>query len=828
MLFGAALGLLAGCFGVTQNPSYFPHLLPTGDVVRTHAKPPLWGYFSNFDPYACRVEVRPMESTNPVRTQHVIIATVYDDKGIPRRHRRVEWMVEGVGNIVEVDESGFFAGRGYKVDNKYAVSYTSYGEHRFDRGNDNPNDDFMIRPGQSWCVISSAVEGDTHVTVYCPEIANWDHHKVHVTKHWVDAEWALPPPAVNRAGTEHVFTTNIFKHTDHQPLAKYRVRYRILDGPPAVFLPERTPEATAVSDLAGNASVTIAQVTPTAGINRVAIEIIRPPDTTSPTGSGIVIGRGETTKEWQGPQVSLTKTGPASAPVGQEVPYTITVANTGQVECREITVRDGVPDGLQYVRSQPPATADGNQLIWTLAPLQAGQSHTLEVVFRSTRVGAVTNTATVTTADGLRSENSATTQITAPQLNVSMAGPDTGVVGVPITFPITVNNPGTGPATNVVLTDSFDQGLEHQSKANPVELRVGTLEAGQTVTKELVLTPSDVGRFVNRVTATADGNLSAKAEHPVTVQLARLAITLNGPKVRYVSKTADWDIQVSNPGEVPLTNVVVRDQLPADLAFVRATEGGQASESQVVWNIGALQPREQKLLKVTTNCLRITEKALNVAVASADPGLQAQAEAAVEIRGLPAFRMEVGDRDDPIEVGGRTTYDIRVTNQGSLPGNQVEIKALAPKEMRIINATGPSTPRIEGQAVTFPPVDGLQPNQTFAYTVEVEALAPGDVRFKVDLLAQTLGGVPVVEEESTQIYSTGEKPVPPPGANTPGSPSRSPEPPSSPKPIGPMGASSGGSKVLTPAEYTVPAPSNAASPEPPAASPDPSMPPPSR
>src|SRR5205807_210803 len=162
-----------------------------------------------------------IEATNPVHTQHVLIATVYDEKGQPRRNRRVEWMLEGVGNNVEVDESGFFPGRGYKVDNKYAVSYTDYCEHRISRGNGNPNDDFVIRPGQTWCVVSSAVEGDTHLTVYAPEIANWDQHKVFVAKHWVDAEWVMPPPAVDRAGTQHVFTTNVIRHTDHQPLANY-------------------------------------------------------------------------------------------------------------------------------------------------------------------------------------------------------------------------------------------------------------------------------------------------------------------------------------------------------------------------------------------------------------------------------------------------------------------------------------------------------------------------------------------------------------------------------------------------------------------------------
>src|SRR3712207_8109044 len=39
-LLAAGLCLLTGCFGVSQNPSYFPYLHPFGDVIQTHAKPP--------------------------------------------------------------------------------------------------------------------------------------------------------------------------------------------------------------------------------------------------------------------------------------------------------------------------------------------------------------------------------------------------------------------------------------------------------------------------------------------------------------------------------------------------------------------------------------------------------------------------------------------------------------------------------------------------------------------------------------------------------------------------------------------------------------------
>src|SRR4051812_34771584 len=100
LVLAACLGALPGCFGGTSNPSYFPYLCPPGDIIQTHAKPPGHGYWANFDKYACRLEVRPLDVTNPVRTQHVLIATVYDEQGKPLRGRRVEWMLEGVGNIV--------------------------------------------------------------------------------------------------------------------------------------------------------------------------------------------------------------------------------------------------------------------------------------------------------------------------------------------------------------------------------------------------------------------------------------------------------------------------------------------------------------------------------------------------------------------------------------------------------------------------------------------------------------------------------------------------------------------------------------------------------
>src|SRR5436190_1166719 len=157
-LLAAALAA-AGCFN-SHNPGYFPYYLPGGRIEQEHAKP-RFGYFRDFDPKACKLEVAPMNPSAPLGSQVVMVASVLDKDGTPRRSRRVEWMIEGPGQIIEVDESGVYPGRGYKVDSRYAVSYTAYTSHCITRGNDNPADDVEIAAGQTFCVISSAVPGET-------------------------------------------------------------------------------------------------------------------------------------------------------------------------------------------------------------------------------------------------------------------------------------------------------------------------------------------------------------------------------------------------------------------------------------------------------------------------------------------------------------------------------------------------------------------------------------------------------------------------------------------------------------------------------------------
>ena len=222
VLLTAALVVAVGC---SSYPTKFG-TLHGGHISREHAKPMEGGYYQDFDPKAVSLEVVPREQSNPVKTQHVLVATVKDAQGNPLPGRRVEWIIaEGsVGSIVEVDESGWYNTRGYKVDNKYAVSHTNSYDNTLTRGNNDPSDDVQLRKGQTWCTITSPIEGDTNLIVYAPAIFNWDNHKVFVVKHWNDAAWEWPPDATNPIGTKHEMAVKVMKASDGLPIASCQTR----------------------------------------------------------------------------------------------------------------------------------------------------------------------------------------------------------------------------------------------------------------------------------------------------------------------------------------------------------------------------------------------------------------------------------------------------------------------------------------------------------------------------------------------------------------------------------------------------------------------------
>jgi uncharacterized repeat protein (TIGR01451 family) len=761
----------AGCFGLSQNPSYFPYYVPFGDVVRTHAKPIGHGYYANFDPYAVELALEPQVMTSQVGSQVVVLATVRDEKGTPRRNRRIDWKVSG-GNLIEVDESGILNGRG-GVEGNTAFSFTNYGEHRLSRGNANKADDIMIRPGQSWCVVSSPVEGDTHISAIVPGIYNWDKRMKTTVVRWVDVSWEFPARAIAKFGTEHEFATKIVRFTDRLPLAKYRVRYKILDGPPAILLPSRAQEEVAISDLSGIAKVRIAQLSPASGVNRVSVEIIRPPDPSTPSGAGVPIITGETSVEWIAPDVKFSHVGPAAAGLGQEMVYTTTAKNDGRVESQWVQIALPIPDGAEFVASNPPATAEGGQLVFPFGVLAVGQTHTVQATFRAKRPGVIKSIALMRTAENQNDQKEVNTTITEPQLKAEILGPKTSGVDAPITFVIRLSNPGTGPLDDITMLAQFDKGFEFdKGSTDPLKSTVRGLAPGESRDEPLILTPRRVGPLGLRVTVTS-GVLKAEANHVVQIQQPKISLRVAGPAKRFVGRPVEWKIAVKNESDTDQPGVVVRDRLPAQVRFTSASRNGQHVSGEVTWNLGVLRPGEEVVLDLTAEAVTPVVDAVKTTFAVGDGNVRAEQATRITLEGIAALKLEMNGLTNPVEVGKNAVYRMTLTNTGSAPAKNIDVKATASDLLKPLMATGPTKEMIAGKFITFGKIDTLQPGAKLIFQFECQAVKEGDARFRVEY-SSDLNPAPIFEEEPTRIVAPLSAPVPapvpplpPPGGGVP-------------------------------------------------------------
>jgi uncharacterized repeat protein (TIGR01451 family) len=769
-LLGLLAVMAAGCAngGPGPNPAENVRLPPAADA-RTDAKPA-----ARVSPApgadGATLELRALGPTcGPVGTQFVVVATVRDADGTPARWRRLEWMLEGAGHIIEIDQ-GFFSG-GHKVDSRYAVTYTDLHDHTVSRGNNRPQDDFDVAPGQSWCVVSSAGEGEAQLTVHAPGIANWDKNRVALTLRWVNARWHYPPPLTGRSGSEQVLTTSVEQAADRQPLPGYKVRYRVLDGPPAVLVPTQTRDAVTATDLSGFASVGIRQVTPTLGRNRVLVQVVRPPDPRSPGSAPVVLDENEAVVDWQAPDVRLVPEAPPSMTVGRETTYALTLRNAGPVAAQTLTVRTQLPEGVEFVRSDPPAHLDGAELVWTLGELGGKAERKLLVTVRPQREGTLTGRVRLLTSEGQRDEKELATQAVPPpqpKLEIKAEGPATALTGpaggggtpLPVACRVTLTNPGTGPATNVLLRASFTPNLKHASGQDPVELNVGTVAPGAVVPVVLTLTPVQGGQADLNVVALADDNLRAQAAHSLKVEEAGLTLTMSGPTRCYAGGKGEvtWELTATNVGKLPLRDLALRDQLPAEVAFVSATDGGRLTGNEVVWTLGELPPGAKKTVTLAGKAARPTPKALNTAQAMATAGegaakgtLQARAEVALTVQGEP--KIEIRTTPVPaLDKGGRATYTVEVVNVGSADEQRLTLTVRVSKEMKIVWGSGPGQGKFETDHIDFPAVPRLPPQSApLKYTIVVEGVAAGDGRLTVEVGRESLGATPLRKEENTTV-----------------------------------------------------------------------------
>jgi len=438
---------------------------------------------------------------------------------------------------------------------------------------------------------------------------------------------------------------------------------------------------------------------------------------------------------------------PTQIPLDGTFDHTIKVTNLSDMMVSDVAITEHLPRNFKFVQSDLPARAEGNKLIWTLDSLDGKASRLIKVAGVATSGDCVTNCATVT----FLLPACASAEVVEPKLKLTKTAPKEAILCDPIPIKLAVANTGTGAVQGVRIVDTLPEGMTTADGKTQIVFNAGTLAAGQSKEFEATLKASKTGAHINKAVATSSSGLKAEAITETIVRKPVLAITKTGPaRPVYMGRPVTYEITVTSKGDTPATNVVLEDTIPQGVQNVKPTAGGTAAGSKVVWQLGTMAVNTSK--KVSVTYTPVTPGTLsNTATVVGACADAVSATAKTRIIGIAAVLLEVVDTDDPVLIGGETTYIITATNQGGIASTNVEITASWEEAQEYVSSSGDTQGRVEGNSVKFTPLPSLAAKAKATWKVVVRAVKPGDIRFKVMMNTAELGRS-VDETEATQQY----------------------------------------------------------------------------
>jgi uncharacterized repeat protein (TIGR01451 family) len=384
----------------------------------------------------------------------------------------------------------------------------------------------------------------------------------------------------------------------------------------------------------------------------------------------------------------------------------------------------------------------------------------ITLVLKADAAGTWTDVASVTCAEGVSDEASATTAVVLPTLAITKVGPAKAGLLTLVTYSITVSNPSAVPATSLVVTDTLPAGMSYVSSTpagtvsgTTVTWNMGDLAPGASKIISLVLKADAVGTWTNIVDVVCAEGVTAQASATTIVELPTISITKTGPDLAGYLNTATYTITVKNPGIYPLTSVVVTDTLPAGMSYVSSTPAGTVVGNVVTWNLGNMAPGATNIITLVLKMNQLGTWTNVVDVISAE-GVTAQASKTTEVISLVAFETTLKDTLDPIKVGTQTTYVYNITNEGVAPGStayDVSVWFEIPANTTFISASGPVSYTYAAGVVTFANIPELVLHQTMSFKITVQGNAPSYVIAKAYVTASNYPLI-VSSEEGTTIY----------------------------------------------------------------------------
>lgn len=272
------------------------------------------------------------------------------------------------------------------------------------------------------------------------------------------------------------------------------------------------------------------------------------------------------------PAITISKTGPQTAKMGDQVTYNITVRNTGNTVARNVVVTDAVPAGFTEESGK-------SALSFNLGDLAPNESKDVQVRLKATQSGKICNTATATSSNAVEVSDEACTTIMQPGIKVTKTGDKEEYVSKTASYTVTVSNTGDTNLTNVVVTDSAPDGTSmvsaERGQINGAQAvwNITELKAGDEQSFGLVLKGQTAGTHCNQVSVSSSEGVSDRAEACTLWKgLAGLVMevvdTIDPIKV---GEASTYEIIVTNQGTADANNIAITMNFPVEITPLKAS-----------------------------------------------------------------------------------------------------------------------------------------------------------------------------------------------------------------------------------------------------------------
>ena len=453
-----------------------------------------------------------------------------------------------------------------------------------------------------------------------------------------------------------------------------------------------------------------------------------------------------------GPQLRAQAAGPRRIVISREAEFQVTVTNDGSVEANDVLVSVQLPNWVDVVGTNPtrgsakvPSAAEGDQpLSWRIARLDANSSEVLKINLIPRRSQPLDMSVRWTYAPAA---TNALVEVEEPMLQMVISGPGEAVYGQTKLYNLTLSNPGTGDAQNVVLSLLPLEGKQEAAAST----KIGTLAHGETKTIQVELSAGKSGTLLIKANAVADGGLKAEAMKEVLVRRANLMIEVVAPEAEYAGNDATYLLRVLNDGNAPADEVTVNAVLPAGAEFVSSTMDGRFEQKQgrVRWDIGSLAAGQTRELRLAAKLHSPGENRLHTAVQD-KTDLNAVADVQTSVVARADLKLLVTDPQRPVPVGEEAVYELIIRNRGTQAAESIEAVIFFSEGIEPVRVEGADHEIGSGQVV-FKTIPKINAEGEMVLRVTARADQPGNHVFRAEVLCRAIG-TKLAAEETTHFY----------------------------------------------------------------------------